>query len=69
MDWNAFWAGYGVGSAQWGFIDVTVLVIIWPLRSFIGILKQPGVRARIKYTLGIELTPDETTALKESMKK
>lgn len=65
MDWNAFLLGYATGSAQMVLIDLVILVIIWPLRAFIAVLKAPKVRARIKVLLDIPLSPLEALALKE----
>lgn len=69
MDWATFLEGYAVGTAQMVAIDCVILSIVWPLRAFIGVLKQPLTRARIKVLIGVDLTPLEVAALKETRSK
>jgi hypothetical protein len=48
-----FLEGYAVGTAQMLCVDAVILVIVWPLRKFIALLKEPGVRLKIETLLGM----------------
>ncbi len=54
MDWTAFFEGYSVGTFQMLCVDAVILVIIWPLRQFIGILKDPSIKRKILILLGAD---------------
>lgn len=54
MDWVAFYEGFSAGCAPWAFIDLTILAILWPLREFIWILRDPLTKHRLKILLGVD---------------
>jgi hypothetical protein len=63
LDWTTFLEGYAIGTAQMVLIDGVILFIVWPLREFISVLKDPAVRGRMKLFLGLELSPIESSAM------
>jgi len=64
MDWDSFLLGYAVGTGQMVAIDAVILSIVWPLREFIKVLKDPLAKARVRIYLGIGNAADLATVKK-----
>lgn len=54
LDWTSFYAGFVAGSSPWALIDLTILTILWPLRKFVWLLRDPAAEKKLRILLGME---------------
>jgi len=66
---TAFFAGLGLGAVPWAFIDLTILVILWPLREFVIVMRDPLAKARIRLLLDLPLTEEQKALLKAARER
>ena len=54
MDWSSFYFGVTVGAVPWAVIDLTILGILWPLRKFVALLRDPRAMSKLRFLLNLE---------------